>query len=76
MQNFPEITEHFPNFFKKLVQFLGLALIIQTQAKIEYQKLLTNSDIYALQVSKTLLCRPEKSLASIFGIQEKQFTTT
>ncbi|MEH1824340.1 MAG: phosphotransferase [Nostoc sp.] len=75
LHNFPEILQHFPNLFKKLLQFIGIAIIIQTQAKIEYHKLLVNSDIYALQVAKSLLCRPEISLVSIFGIQEKELTS-
>jgi hypothetical protein len=73
LQHFPEITNYFPEFFKKLIQFIGLSLIIQTQAKIEYHKLLANSDIYALQVAKSLLCRPQSSFSSIFGMSEQGF---
>ncbi|MCF4970622.1 aminoglycoside phosphotransferase family protein [Nostoc sp. CMAA1605] len=72
LQHFPEITQHFPDFFKKLIQFMGVALIIQTQAKIEHHKQLVNSDIYSLQVAKSLLCRPEASLVSILGVTEKE----
>ncbi|MEA5565623.1 phosphotransferase [Anabaena sp. UHCC 0399] len=72
LQYFPEITQYFPDFFKKLIQFIGLSLIIQTQAKIEHHKKLINSDIYCLQVAKSLLCRPQDSLISIFGMTEKE----
>lgn len=72
LQFFPEIIQYFPDFFKKLVQFIGLSLIIQTQAKIEHHKKLVNSDIYCLQVAKSLLCRPDASLISIFGMTEQE----
>ncbi|MBD3886009.1 aminoglycoside phosphotransferase family protein [Phormidium tenue FACHB-886] len=70
LDHFPEIVKHFPNFFKKLTQFTGLSIIIQAQAKIEHHKLLANSDVYALQVAKSLLCRPQHSFLSVFGVKE------
>jgi len=65
--NFPEILEHRPNFLLRVVQFAGLALIQRIQAMIQYQKSFGNKGICMLQVAKSLLCRPEQSLATVFG---------
>ncbi len=65
--NFPEILEHRPNFLLQVVQFAGLALIQRIQAMIQYQKSFGNKGICMLQVAKSLLCRPEQSLATVFG---------
>ncbi|MBD2002737.1 MULTISPECIES: phosphotransferase family protein [Cyanophyceae] len=67
LDNFSEILEHRPDFFRRVVQFAGLALIQQTQAMIQYQKSFGNAGICMLQVAKTLLCRPEQSMPTVFG---------
>ncbi|MBD2180579.1 aminoglycoside phosphotransferase family protein [Planktothrix sp. FACHB-1355] len=64
---FPEIVEHRPDFLKRVVQFAGLALIQQIQAMIQYQKSFGNTGICMLQVAKSLLCRPEQSMSTVFG---------
>ena len=64
---FPEIVKHHPDFWQRVVQFTGFGLIQQIQAMIEYQKTLGNAGIAMLQVAKTLLCRPEQSMPTIFG---------
>ncbi len=64
---FPEIVEHRPDFLKRVVQFAGLALIQQIQAMIQYQKSFGNTGICMLQVAKSLLCRPEQSMPTVFG---------
>jgi thiamine kinase-like enzyme len=64
---FPEISEHRPDFLQRVVQFAGFALIQQIQAMIQYQKSFGNTGIAMLQVAKTLLCRPEQSMPTIFG---------
>ena len=66
-ESFPEILEHRPDFLKEMVQFAGFGLIQQIQATIEYQKSFGNSGIAMLQVAKSLLCRPEQSIPTIFG---------
>lgn len=66
-ETFPEILEHRPDFLKEMMQFAGFGLIQQIQAMIEYQKSFGNSGIAMLQVAKTLLCRPEQSIPTIFG---------
>ncbi|HLO83395.1 MAG TPA: aminoglycoside phosphotransferase family protein [Nostocaceae cyanobacterium] len=67
LQTFPEILEHRPDFLLRIVQFSGLALIQQIQAMIQYQKSFGNTGIAMLQVAKTLLCRPEASIPTVFG---------
>lgn len=71
---FPEILEHRPDFLRRVVQFAGLALIQQIQAMIQYQKSFDNTGIAMLQVAKTLLCRPEQSMPTIFGTAAAELT--
>lgn len=66
--DFPEILERRPQFLKRVVQFSGLALIQQIQAMIQHQKSFGNTGICMLQVAKTLLCRPEQSIPTVFGV--------
>lgn len=72
--NFPDILEHRPNFLLQVVQFAGLALIQRIQAMIQYQKSFGNQGICMLQVAKSLLCRPEQSLATVFGTAATELT--
>lgn len=67
LETFPEILEHRPDFLLKVVQFAGFALIQQIQAMIQYQKSFGNSGIAMLQVAKSLLCRPDRSMPTVFG---------
>jgi 5-methylthioribose kinase len=67
LETFPEILKHRPDFLLKVVQFAGFALIQQIQAMIQYQKSFGNTGIAMLQVAKSLLCRPERSLPTVFG---------
>ena len=73
--NFPEILEHRPDFLRRVVQFSGLALIQQIQAMLQYQKSFGNTGICMLQVAKTLLCRPEQSIPTVFGVAESELTS-
>jgi len=70
ISSFPKILEDRPDFLKKVVQFAGLALIYQILTKIQYQQDFNNKDICKLQVAKNLLCRPEESFISVFGLTE------
>ncbi|MEH2083968.1 MAG: aminoglycoside phosphotransferase family protein [Nostoc sp.] len=72
--NFPEILEHRPNCLMQVVQFAGFALIQQIQPMIQYQKYFGNKGICMLQVAKSLLCRPEQSLATVFGTAATELT--
>ncbi|MGK7921420.1 MAG: phosphotransferase [Trichodesmium sp.] len=67
LDTFPEIVEHFPDFLPRAIQFAGFSLIQQIQAMIQYQKSFGNTGIAMLQVAKTLLCRPQQSIPTIFG---------
>ncbi|MDF5706652.1 MAG: phosphotransferase [Nostoc sp. S4] len=67
LENFPEILQHRSDFWRRVVQFSGLALIQQIQAMIQYQKSFGNAGICMLQVAKSLLCRPEPSMTTVFG---------
>lgn len=71
---FPESLTLWPLWTKKLMQSIGIGLIIQAQARIEYSAVLSNSDIYALQVAKSFLCRPVASFPTIFGFQPEELT--
>lgn len=69
---FPEILEHRPDFLERVVQFAGSALIQQIQAMIQYQKSFGNTGITMLQIAKSLLCRPQQSIPTIFGTTATQ----
>jgi hypothetical protein len=70
--NFPEIIERRPDFLRRVVQFAGLALIQQIQAMLQYEKSFGNTGICMLQVAKTLLCCPEQSIPTVFGMAESE----
>ena len=67
LETFPEILKHRPDFLLRVVQLAGFALIQQIQSMIQYQKSFGNTGIAMLQVAKSLLCRPERSLPTVFG---------
>jgi hypothetical protein len=70
INNFPEILEKYPNFFRRVVQFTGLALIYKIIEMIQYFQDFNNQSTSILQLSKRLICKPEESLISVFGITE------
>ena len=67
LDNFPEILEHRPDFLLRVVQFTGFGLIQQVLAMMQNQASLGNTGIAILQVAKSLLCRPEQSMQTVFG---------
>ena len=69
---FPDIVEHDPKFWQKVMQFAGFALIQSIQSTLQYQKAFNNTGICMLQVAKALLCNPESSIASVLGIELDQ----
>lgn len=71
-QKFPQILTKRTDFIKRVVQFSGLAMIQQIQAMIQYQKSFGNSGIAMLQVAKSLLCRPEQSILTVFGMTQPE----
>jgi len=64
---FPNILKYRPDFLERTVQFTGFVLIQQIQATIQFQKCFDNTGIAMLQVAKSLLCRPQHSIPTIFG---------
>jgi len=69
LADFPEILAYRPNFLELVVQFSGFALIRSIQAALQYQKTFGNSGICMLQVAKSLLCRPQASINTVFGME-------
>jgi hypothetical protein len=74
LARFPEILERRPDFLQRVMQFSGLGLIQAIQSTIEHQKSFGNTGICMLQVAKTLLCRPQASISTVFGIEESELT--
>jgi hypothetical protein len=73
ISNFPKVLEKDPNFVIRVVRFTGLALIYKILAMIQSFKSFDNHCIYMLQLSKSLICSPEKSFESVFGIKSLTF---
>lgn len=73
---FPEILKYRPDFLERVVQFAGFVLIQQIQAMIQYQKSFGNAGITMLQIAKTLLCRPQQSIPTIFGATPTQLLSS
>lgn len=71
---FPEILEHRPDFLNRAMQFAGLGLVQAIQSILQHQKTFGNSGICMLQVAKTLLCRPETSVITVFGVDASKLT--
>ncbi|AFY32115.1 phosphotransferase family protein [Calothrix sp. PCC 7507] len=76
LTHFPEILEHRPDFLRRVVQFCGLALIKAIQAQLQHEKTFGNRGICMLQVAKSLLCRPEASMTTIFGVEASDLYPT
>jgi hypothetical protein len=64
---FPEILERRPDFLQRVMQFVGLNLIKFIYARLQDREYFGNTSICMLQVAKTLLCRPETSIFTVFG---------
>ena len=69
-QHFPEIIQRRPDFLRRVTQFTGLSLLRQIQAQLQYKESFNNQGICTLQVAKTLLCDPEASIPTVFGVEE------
>ncbi|NJM71887.1 MAG: aminoglycoside phosphotransferase family protein [Scytonema sp. RU_4_4] len=76
LTHFPEILEHRPDFLRRVVQFSGWNLITAIQSRLQYQKSFGNMGICMLQVAKSLLCRPEASIRTVFGVEASALTPT
>lgn len=74
-EHFPEILQRRPDFLLRTMQFSGLTLIQVIQSMLQYQKSFDNTGICMLQVAKTLLCRPEPAISTVFGVKESKLTS-
>lgn len=72
IEHFPEIFQRRPDFLQRVMQFSGLSLIHVIQSMLQYQKSFDNTGICMLQVAKTLLCRPEIAIPTVFGVKESE----
>lgn len=70
ISSFPKVLEEFPDFLSRVVQFTGLALLYKIIARIQSFEGFEHREICILQLAKRLLCQPEKSFSSIFGMTE------
>lgn len=68
LKNFPEILNLRPDFLPRVVQFTGLGLVLTIIATLQHHKTFGNQGICMLQVAKSLLCRPEQSILTVFGV--------
>jgi hypothetical protein len=69
ISSFPKILEEYPDFINQIIRFTGLALIYEIIERLQSFKTFNNQCICILQLAKTLLCRPEESFKSVFGIK-------
>ncbi|BAZ29282.1 aminoglycoside phosphotransferase [Cylindrospermum sp. NIES-4074] len=76
LAEFPQILTRRPDFLQLVVQFCGLALIRSIQATLQHKRTFGNSGICILQVAKSLLCRPQASISTIFGMEASDLITT
>jgi hypothetical protein len=76
LAEFPEILQRRPDFLQLIIQFAGLALIRAIQAKLQHEKTFGNPGICILQVAKSLLCRPEASISTVFGMEASDLILT
>ncbi|MBD2445972.1 aminoglycoside phosphotransferase family protein [Nostoc sp. FACHB-152] len=70
LNEFPAILEHRQDFLARVIQFAGLGLIHQLQAKIKFQQHFDNADMSALHLAQNLLTMPEKSIHTVFGVSQ------
>lgn len=71
-RHFPQVLAEFPDFLSRVIQFAGLSLIESILAKLDYYEPFDNISICLLQVAKSLLCTPEKAIASVFGLTTEE----
>ncbi|BAY08127.1 aminoglycoside phosphotransferase family protein [Calothrix sp. NIES-2098] len=74
LHKFPDILKLRPNFLQQVVQFAGLGLVLTILSIIQHQKTFSNQGICMLQVAKSLLCRPEQSIPTVFGVTAMELT--
>jgi hypothetical protein len=73
INKFPKCLKEYPNFLNRVIQFTGLALIYKITTMIQSFQNFNFHMIYILKVATNLLCQPEKSFMSVFGMTELAF---
>jgi hypothetical protein len=68
-KEFPQILSARANYIQQAIQFAGLSLIKHLQQNAEYHQPFDNRAICTLQVAKSLLCHPEPSITTVFGVE-------
>lgn len=76
LNTWPEILNDYPEFLKRVVEFAGLALIYHIVEIIRAFRGFNNQSMCILQVAKNLLCSPEKSFKSVFGLTQAEFLSS
>ncbi len=69
---FPQILAHRPDFLNQVMQCAGISLIQAIQSTLQHQKTFGNNEICMLQVAKSLLCRPQSAIATVFGVESSE----
>ncbi|NEP99593.1 hypothetical protein, partial [Moorena sp. SIO3F7] len=69
---YPEIIQEVPDLLRRVVQFTGLALIYKVIAIIQSFYGFDARCHAILKVARKLLCSPETSFRSVFGIKESE----
>jgi Phosphotransferase enzyme family len=72
LEAFPNILEYRDDFLLRVIQFAGLALMHQIEARIKYHKYFDNVSISMLEVAKNLLTMPEQGVLTVFGISKSE----
>jgi hypothetical protein len=70
LTHFPEVLTRYPGFVQRVVQYAGLFLLERILSTIDYNKYFGNQSICMLQVAKSLLCRPQSAIVTIFNCTE------
>ena len=70
LTQFPQIVAHRPDFVRRVVQFAGIGILDRLTYYIEHHYSFNNNSLCKLQVAKSLICDPQQSITTIFGVTE------
>ena len=68
----PGLLKRFPDFLTRVMQFAGLSLLDRIQARLHYYEPFGNVEICMFQVAGRLLCHPQPSIQTVFGLTAAQ----
>jgi hypothetical protein len=75
-QSFLELCERRPDVLLRAMQFAGVVLIRKILVKIDRRDAFGNTEICMFHSAKTLLCTPEQSIPTIFGVTISELIPT